>query len=455
MPGREQGDIGPERHSVVSAACYVLTGIARDRGHDVTVSDPSTWGGQEDWQRELYGWIDAGADLIGFSCHSFNWAMTRQAIIQLKQSSPGTIIVVGGVHPTHRPRHVLESCPADFVVQGEGELPFAGLLDALSAGQDPSSIAGLGWRNGDTVVLNAPAPPRDLQNRIQALPAYELIPPGTYSSLTADTSRGCRGSCAFCSIPSLRHWRGFSPTDSVERIRHAHECGRPNVTTDTMYLSDDCFTCDRDRAMEICAHLASERLPIRFALEARVNDLLDDGMRRAIGGIRVQFIQIGVECGYERGLKLVRKGTTLERIRSCASLLQKDGLAPAAMMSFIIGLPWEDESDCMATLRFAADLTGETGVGVNTVWWVPIPSELWERRAEFGIGLPDDIFDTVGWDWNSSIVRAYQPRLDAAAHRRIEERIAAYGAMGQTVRRKGPTALDLGFDQLRETNGGH
>lgn len=428
---------------IVSAAIYSLATIAREKGHDVTVADPAVWDERGDWRDSLLTWLDPDADIVGFSCHSFNWALTRLAVTHLKRLAPEKIVVIGGVHPTHRPRHVMESSPADFAIQGEGEAPFSALLDALACGGDISQIPGLCWRDNTKVVLNAPTPPPELRNTAQALPAYDLIPAEKYTTLTVETSRGCRGSCAFCSIPSRRHWRPFSPEDSFERIRRGYETGRPNVVTDCVYLSDDCFTADRWRAVEICGRIADSGLAARLSIEARVNDLLDSELRQALGRIRVHFIQIGVECGYERGLKLVSKGTTVERVRACAESLHKDGLHNAAMMSFIIGLPWEDEADCMATLQFAADLMHETGIGINTSWWVPIPSQLWERRAEFGIDLPDDIFDSVGWTRDQNIVGGQSPRLDQASKLRLEDRFATYEALGLPLRRRFPTLMDL------------
>lgn len=149
-----------------------------------------------------------------------------------------------------------------------------------------------------------------------------------------------------------------------------------------------------------------------------------------------------MECVYERGLRLVNKGTTTDRAKQCARALHKDGLAAAAMMSFIIGLPWEDESDCMTTLRFAAELRRDIGVTTNTSWWVPIPSRLWNRRAEFGIRLPDDIYNTAGWVRDEQIHRAYRLRIDDAARRRIEGRIAAYEALGLPLRRRSRATID-------------
>lgn len=71
-------------------------------------------------------------------------------------------------------------------------------------------------RNEDEIELTV----EEMENT--PYPAYELLPSSNpYTQLPVETSRGCRFSCAFCSIPHRRNWRGLSVEHVIKRVKHA------------------------------------------------------------------------------------------------------------------------------------------------------------------------------------------------------------------------------------------
>lgn len=87
------------------------------------------------------------------------------------------------------------------------------------------------------------------------------------------------------------------------------------------------------------------------------------------------MIQIGVESGYNEGLRRIQKGIVIEDIIKGATLLREYGLAKSSLFSFIIGFPWENVERCKRTIETAAYLKDKYGVCVNCVWWIPLPSK--------------------------------------------------------------------------------
>lgn len=323
-------------------------------------------------------------------------------------------------------------CTADFLIQGEAEESFPRFLDAIANNRDFTAIPGLAWRDRDSITVNPIQAAPDLTDRTHPLPAYDLVPAGAYQNISVETSRGCAGVCSFCSVRPRRQWTAFGVDESVQRIHRAEELGRGRFTSDTVYIADNCFTIDRKRAADICLRLTDEGLTGRITLKARVVDMMDSALLEAMARLRPAHLHLGVECGYDRGLRMVAKGTTTAEVVECAVLLERAGLARCTMFSFIVGLPWEDEQDCLTTMRFSARLAQEFGCQINTSLWTPVPSELWDRRAEYGIGCADDVFDRMGF--LDPILRDVHPRITDEGHRRIRDTFAAYKSVGVPLR---------------------
>src|SRR6202008_4162759 len=79
----------------------------------------------------------------------------------LKRALPDVSIVVGGPHISSMGRETMERfADFDFAVVGEGEWALTELLDALEKDGDLAAIAGLMWRDGEDLRVNAAQPSR-------------------------------------------------------------------------------------------------------------------------------------------------------------------------------------------------------------------------------------------------------------------------------------------------------
>ncbi len=271
--------------------------------------------------------------VVGFSVlHANRWGAVDMAR-RVKRLGPGVPVVFGGIGATFLWRQILATVPeVDHVVLGEGERAFLGLV--LHLDRDPAAVpehvAGLAFRSkGVPVRTGTPDRIRDLD----ALPH-----PGryfTYQHVAA--TRGCTRACAFCGSPRFwgREVRAHSPAWFVEELDLLHRRGGA-----FFYFSDDTFTADRGRVLEICRRILDRDLPISWFAIARVDHVDGEMLRwmRRAGCIQVSY---GVESGSEAVRKRLNKPIRKDRILRAFDLTTRAGILPRAY--FIYGCPGETD----------------------------------------------------------------------------------------------------------------
>ena len=155
---------------------------------------------------------------------------------RLKFAAPDIPIILGGVFASMNAEHILKDCPyADCIGVGEGEELMPDYLDNMD---DPGSVEGLVWRDGDKVVSNPPRPIiQDLDQfpypDRDSLPIYyiESLPLDVPAALSLDkfctiqTSRGCPYGCIYCNIPSLSNgkWRHRSAEHVLGEMQNLND----------------------------------------------------------------------------------------------------------------------------------------------------------------------------------------------------------------------------------------
>src|ERR1039458_7579560 len=99
------------------------------------------------------------ADVVGLSVMTFQ-RKTALRIVQLVRSlRPAVRVVAGGYDPSLAPEaYMEEGAGIDFIVRGEGELPFRELLRAMENGRGFEGIPGLSHRSDGTWRQNPARP---------------------------------------------------------------------------------------------------------------------------------------------------------------------------------------------------------------------------------------------------------------------------------------------------------
>ncbi len=286
--------------------------------------------------------------IVGFSVLNANRFSAMEGAKIVKAVDPEITVVFGGPCATFLCDHLFERCPElDYVVKGEGEITFLELAEHVRTGEkrQPAMVQGLALRDGQNRIVHTPgrSPIEDLDS---------LPMPGRYFDFQhVSLSRGCPGHCTFCGSP--RFWPGarvrfHSPGWFVEQLSLLVERGITHF-----FVSDDTFTMDKTRVIQVCRLIIEQGLPITWVAISRA-DFIDSEillwMRRA-GCTQISF---GVESGSADIRKRLGKPMDRQQIIQAFALTVSYGIMPRAY--FIYGSPGETDETVQESLDLIRDL---------------------------------------------------------------------------------------------------
>lgn len=322
----------------VPIGVYYIGSVLRENGYDVEVLN--WYNIHKTPQKITEALLEKKPDIIGFSILNANrWGGIEVAQIA-KEINPDIKIVFGGVAPTFLWKHFLKYFPQiDFIVIGEGEYAFLNLVKLIEKGNYGrlKNVEGIALRQNGKIIKTKP--PRPIQN------LDELPIPGKYFKYQHVTSsRGCPWKCTFCGSPRFwgRKIRFHSPENFVRHIELLYNKG---ITF--FYVSDDNFTINKNRVIEICKMILDKDLKITWAAISRVNYVNEDmlyWMRKA-GCIQISY---GIESGSEKIRGLLNKNVKTDQIKSAFSLTQEHGIIARAY--FIYASPEESWETIQETI---------------------------------------------------------------------------------------------------------
>jgi hypothetical protein len=300
------------------------------------------WGGD----RAVLRWLAEGRfAAVGFTCYLWNVERSLWLASRLREESPGTRILLGGpeiaderVPGRNAPRQPDDGIrlpgPADALIAGEGEIPFASALADLLAGKPLRPV----YRCG------APADLRRVPNPYLTgdLPVRPDEP------ICLETVRGCPHRCSYCcygkSFPRLR---SFPPqvVDGVFTL--ARRAGAPEI-----YLMDPSFGSApglEERLRRIAA-LNPTRVPLHTELRL---EAVTPEAARLLGEAGFVSVEAGLQSTNRQALRRVRRTWNRDRFLRGARLLQAQGIQ--IRTGIILGLPHDGLAELEATLDFVLD----------------------------------------------------------------------------------------------------
>jgi radical SAM superfamily enzyme YgiQ (UPF0313 family) len=367
-------------------------------------------------------------DAIGFSVlHGNRWGAIEIARTA-KQLNPKAQVVFGGIGATFLWEHLLANFPeVDCVVLGEGEWTFLNLIRHFEKKQDQgiAQIRGIAYReNGKILKTGEPDPVKDLDS----LP----IPAKHFSYAHVSSSRGCAWNCSFCGSPEFwgRKIRWRSPEKFVEELESLFGKG---VTF--FYFSDDTFTLDPKRVIEICKGIIEKNLKIAWYAISRVDHVDEEmlyWMRRA-GCIQISY---GVESGSVKIRKALGKQVKTEQIKRAFALTTRYGILSRAY--FIYGAPGETWKTVQETMDLMEDVKPLSAIFyiLDVFPGTELYSELKKR-----LGITEDVwlkriegimyFETDS-TMNDALILAFGKKLRTAFY----ERVHSYADSIELVDRK-------------------
>jgi len=389
----------------VPLGVYYVAAALKDSGYDVEILNWHDINATPEKIKEMLG--EKKPDVIGFSIlHGNRWGGLDIARIA-KQIDPRVTIVFGGVGATFLWEHFLTHfSDVDFVVIGEGERTFLNLVRHLDAGhlEAIESLDGLAFRKDGRAVRTTDAPP--------IAPLDDLPDPARYFTYRhLSLTRGCAGNCNFCGSPRFwgRHVRFHSADYFVEQIQRLYQKG-----IHFFYFSDDTFTVNKKRAIEVCKKIIEKKLDITWNAISRVDHINEDilfWMRKA-GCIQISY---GVESGSEKIRNFLQKKIATETIVNTFALTRRYGIMARAY--FIYGCPeesWEtiqetidliDQIKPLGAVFYILDIFPGTRLYEDFKHRLGQSEDIWLRRIE------DVMYFETDPDLTSELILAFGQKL--------------------------------------------
>ncbi len=317
---------------------------------DATVNQPL--------EQVVEGMLSKNYRLIALSCYIWNISQTKKLVTALKQAKPDLPIVLGGPEVSFNAKEVLESCPeVDFILSGEGELPFAQLVDLILSGSgDYEGVFSLSYRKNGGIVVGEPYTTQ-VEPPSPYCPEFFAQLQGKISYV--ESSRGCPYSCAFCLSGRKETVRFFN----LERVK-GELIALANSGTQTVKFVDRTFNSSAKHCDAILTFLLEEydkQIPkhITFHFEM-AGDILRESTLELLAKMPLNYVQleIGMQSFCEKTLEAVGRKTNI-------SLLISNIQRLVAMenhhlhIDLIAGLPYEDLGEFEKSFDIAYDLGAE------------------------------------------------------------------------------------------------
>ncbi len=299
--------------------------------------------------------LRAAPDLVGLSLVAqIRYRDVQHLVARVRDRGYTGHITAGGHFAGLRASEVLRDCPGiDTIIHHDGERRLTALVawisacsrramtttrsrpakttDAVDSADPPATIDGVSWRRADGSIAHRP--PRTVADLDEFPNPARRRPDRTLGLAKAPlvASRGCSGTCAFCSIHA---WHRQVPGARL-RLRSPERLADEMVALHRelgvrvfVFHDDDFIHPDKREALRRCRRIfdAAERgIGRRFAfvIKCRPNDV-DEPLFRYLKQKGLARAYVGIEAHAASGLRALNRGvspqTNLRALRTLEDL---------------------------------------------------------------------------------------------------------------------------------------
>ncbi|MDX2078434.1 MAG: radical SAM protein [bacterium] len=366
----------------------------------------------------------------------------------LKAKFPTLLIIWGGYFPTQHYDVVLKADYVDYVVRGHGEEAFLALLDMIARGASPVAMNGIAYKDGDTLVGNAPAPiPHP--DKLPEFP-YHRIDLSRYirktfmgdRTLPHHSSYGCPFFCNFCAVVNMVNGRWLA--QSAERTATIVRKLVTEWDLNAIEFYDNNFFTHESRVAEFSDRIMD--LNIAWWGEGRIDTMMhySDATWQKMSDSGLRMVFLGAESGSDETLQRMDKGgkASIQKTLDIAEKMARYNIVPE--MSFVVGNPPHPEKDTEQTLAFirkVKKVNPRTEVIIYVYTPVPLSGELYDQARAEGFAFPETLEGWVSEEWQDFVQRrsSNMPWMNDPIRKRVrnfERVLNAYY----------PTSTDIGLN---------
>ena len=286
-------------------------------------------------------------DIIGFSCYIWNIELVLKLADSIKKIMPQIKIILGGPEVSFENTQFLSKNPyLDYIIKGEGEVPFRKTIEALYTQGDTGNIPGVMTKEKD----NGAGEIMSLDNRMFPYQGDDL---NTLSQqiIYYEASRGCPFSCSYC-LSSTTH--GVRYVD-IERVKKELEL--LSKYTSMVKFVDRTFNCNMEKTLDILNFIKNLDTEITFHLEISAH-LINEELLTLLSEMPLNRIQleIGVQTTNEKSVEAIQRATDFEKIKQVVEKI--NGFANIHQhLDLIVGLPHENYDSFKKSFNDVMELT--------------------------------------------------------------------------------------------------
>ena len=282
-------------------------------------------------------------------------------LLGLAKSTCNVPVVVGGSMPTVVPRVMIENPNIDYLVEGEGEVAFKELIDALIKDGDVSQVPNL-WYQEDGITKNTglvkyldmdeiPFQKLDFWDDKHFTKPYdgELRNTGFFEG-----SRGCMHKCHYCINRAFQVFqeeagkvrRNKSPRRIIDEVKAIHKERNFNL----IMFTDDNFLGRQPRELDEFFKLWKDEIDLPYWINTCIETVNDHNLPllKASGCV-------GIAIGLETGSDWVRRNLLLKGKMNNKFYMEKFALMAKykirSTANNMLGIPGEYEEDFFETIK--------------------------------------------------------------------------------------------------------
>lgn len=318
---------------------------------------------------------EKGADFVGLGINVSSLNETKKIISLLRKKRCKTKIIAGGPICTTNPDLVIDMLNPDFVISGDGEIPFEKIITLKGNKsrllKEPGiNIVYNGKKiiNGVHNILNMDSLPYrdwsliDIKKYRPSAASFRKLP-----AITTIESRGCPYSCSFCTQANPKIiYKERSAAQIEDELQYFKKCKIKDIN-----FFDDNFTLRRSFS-DVLSLL--KKYDFIWNCSTRV-DLVNKEILKEMKKAGCYEIGYGIESGSQKTLDRIKKGISLEQIRKTVSLTREVGIDVKAYLQ--VGYIDETADDIKESIRFVTSLKPD--ILSMTITTPLAGSPYWER----------------------------------------------------------------------------
>ncbi|MFN0200421.1 MAG: DUF4080 domain-containing protein [Bacteroidia bacterium] len=276
-------------------------------------------------------------EVVAFSCYIWNITQTLEVAREIKQRNPNTKVLLGGPEVSYEWEQVIALPEIDFIITGEGEIPFAAFLDNYP---NVKHLPNIIQKVDNEVIGFEKTQMFEVKNYLHVLPYQHDDVKDLYNKvLYVETSRGCPYKCEFC-LASLDNKVRYLPNESIKaNLLYLMQHGR------VIKFLDRTFNMKRDFTLDIFQFILENHRPENvFQFEITADILHPDIIKYIDEHIPVGLFrfEIGIQTVNQKANLAVQRKQNFEKTKAIIrSIEHKIELH----LDLIVGLAydyWED-----------------------------------------------------------------------------------------------------------------